>query len=108
MAKSKIIKELVNEEISLGIALKRLVVLASDLGDDELKNWAQKEIVGYNEEDDVPNYRSLESFNFTYYGINGAYKVNNQALALNFIGEDNLKKLNPNKKPSSFGGFFVF
>ena len=31
MAKSKILQELVNEEISLNIALKRLIVLAADM-----------------------------------------------------------------------------
>ena len=65
MAKSKILKELVNEEISLNIALKRLIVLAADINDNDLKEWAEKEINGYNADDEVPEYRKLCS----HYGV---------------------------------------
>ena len=39
MAKSKIIKELANNSISLDVALSRLFIIASDIGDDELQQW---------------------------------------------------------------------
>lgn len=65
MAKSKILKELVNEETSLNIALKRLIVLAADINDNDLKEWAEKEINGYNADDEVPEYRKLCS----HYGV---------------------------------------
>ena len=36
MAKSKIIKELANNQISMEVALQRLMIIASDLGNEEL------------------------------------------------------------------------
>lgn len=40
MAKSKIIKELANKEVSLEVAFNRLLIIASDLNNDDLVNWA--------------------------------------------------------------------
>ena len=40
MAKSKIIKDLVNDEVSLTVVLNRLYVLASDLGNQDILDWA--------------------------------------------------------------------
>ena len=91
MAKSKIIKELVNEEISLSVALKRLIVLANDLNDLELKEWAEKEYKGYPTNDELPEYRYLKSSNFTYTGINGCLQVNNQPLDTGFIRDEYLE-----------------
>ena len=42
MAKSKIIIELIHEEISLAIALKRLKLFAVNLGDYNLKEWVDE------------------------------------------------------------------
>ena len=97
MAKSKIIKELVNEEITLSVALKRLIVLANDLNDLELKSWAEKEYKGYLAEDELPEYRYLTSSNFTYSGINGRVQVNNQPLDTGFITPKYLKDMKINK-----------
>lgn len=51
MAKSKILKEVANNEISVEIALRRLYIIASDLEDDALITWIDKELNGYSEED---------------------------------------------------------
>jgi len=42
MAKSKVIKELANNEISLEVALNRLLIIASDIENDELAQWAEE------------------------------------------------------------------
>lgn len=47
MAKSKIIKDLVNNKVSLTVVLNRLYVLAFDLGNQEILDWTNKEISGY-------------------------------------------------------------
>ena len=47
MAKSKIITELANNSISLGVALNRLFVIASDIENEELQQWAECELHGY-------------------------------------------------------------
>lgn len=88
MTKSKIIKDLVNENISITIALKRLIVLANDIGYDELKQWAEKEVNGYSPDDEVPEYRYISSNNFTYNGvIGGRVSVTQATLNLSLLSE---------------------
>lgn len=44
MAKSKIIKDLANNQISIEVALQRLMIIASDLDNEELLAWAEAEL----------------------------------------------------------------
>ena len=93
MAKSKIIKELVNNEVSLTIALRRLYVLANDIGNEEIKNWADKEMNGYNKEDTLPDYRTFNSCELIYSGINGRYQVTNQPLPRGFSTSQTINRI---------------
>lgn len=61
MVKSKIIKEFVNEEISLEKTLRRLTVFANDLESQDFMDWVDKELSGYKEEDKLPDYRKVYS-----------------------------------------------
>ena len=86
MAKSNIIKELVNEEISLTVALKRLIVLANDIGYTELRQWAEKETNGYGPKDEVPEYRYITSTSITYNGVvGGRLSVTHASLDLSLL-----------------------
>lgn len=80
MAKSKIIKELANNEISLEVALNRLLIIASDIENDELAQWAENELNGYTNESELPTYRIIKNSRFIYSGINGRFKVENAPL----------------------------
>lgn len=71
MAKSKIIKELANNQISMEVALQRLMIIASDLGNEELLTWTETELQGYSPSDTLPEYRNIHSTYFVYSGING-------------------------------------
>ena len=96
MAKSKIIKELVNEEISIEKALKRILLLANDIENNDLKQWVEKELNGYDDSDDIPDYRILGSLNLIYSGINGGFQVKNSPLpmiCLNSETFDDIKKI---------------
>lgn len=75
MAKSKIIKELANNQISMEVALQRLMIIASDLGNEELLTWTETELQGYSPSDTLPEYRNIRSTYFVYSGINGGFKV---------------------------------
>lgn len=95
MAKSQILKELANDEIQINVALQRLMLLASDLGDDELLSWADKELSGYSANDDLPEYRKIRVGNILISGIKGnAYnsiKYNRMSVPLHLYIDD--KKL---------------
>lgn len=92
MAKSKIIKDLVNNEVSLTVVLSRLYVLASDLENQDILDWANKEHTGYNNDDELPDYRILRSSDFVYTGINGSYTVTNQPLSLTWLNPETIEK----------------
>ena len=57
MAKSKIIKDLIGEKISLSQVLDRMIVIAMELEDKALLQWVKREKEGYSEEDEIPEYR---------------------------------------------------
>lgn len=82
MAKSKIIKELANNSITLDVALNRLFVIASDIGNDELQQWAECELHGYREKSKLPEYRYAKNTHFKYSGINGRLQVKDAPLPL--------------------------
>lgn len=82
MAKSKVIKELANNEITLEVALNRLLIISSDIGNKGLANWVEKELNGYNDGDTTPPYRIAKNSLFRYSGINGGFQVTNAPLPL--------------------------
>jgi len=88
VAKSKIIKELANNEISLEVALNRLLIIASDIGNDELAQWSERELNGYMKNDTVPDYRVAKNTQITYSGINGRYQVKEAPLSLQVLFKD--------------------
>ena len=46
--------------MDLDTALQNLLVILNDLNNDELTNWARKELTGYNLEDKLPKYRQVD------------------------------------------------
>ena len=89
MAKSKVIKELASNEISLEVALNRLLIIASDIENDELAQWVENELNGYSDSAELPAYRVIDNTHFVYSGINGRFKVENAPLPfLEILGVD--------------------
>lgn len=93
MPKSKVIADAVNGDVTLEQSLRRLEVLAHDVGNDRLEHWAECELNGYGDEG-VPDYRVAASLNFTYSGFNnGAFQVTNAPLSISFLDEETLDEL---------------
>jgi hypothetical protein len=82
VVKSKIIKEFVNEEISLEKTLRRLIIFANDLESQDLLDWVDKELSGYKEGDELPDYRKVYAPRFVYSGLNGSFQVKRQPVPL--------------------------
>jgi len=83
MATSKILIELANNDVTLEIALSRLLVIACKIDDEALKVWATKELSGYDNEDECPRYRQVTSTGIIYSGLNGSFQIKNAPLPLN-------------------------
>ena len=90
MAKSTIIKELANNQIPMEVALQRLMIIASDLENEDLSAWAEAELHGYSRSDTLPKYRNIQSIHFVYSGINGSFKVTNCPFTFTNILEEKL------------------
>lgn len=87
MAKSQLIKDLVQNKISLESALLRLKVITSDMGNRELQCWINNEINGYKDDDEIPIYRQHPSYIIRYSGINASFKVTQAPLSESFFDE---------------------
>ncbi len=93
MAKSKFIKELVNEDITLIVALKRLKVLASCINNAQLIDWVNNELNGYSSSAIIPEYRKFINLEFMYSGFNGSYKITNNPLPANYFSSKTLEQI---------------
>ena len=60
MARSNIIKNFINSSMDISTALQNLMSILYCLDDKKLINWANKELSGYNENDELPEYRKLK------------------------------------------------
>lgn len=85
MAKSKLIKELANGIVDLTTAFNRLLIIANDIGNEELIIWAERELNGYQNFEDLPEYRIINAPNLQYTGINGRFPVTNVPLPHNYL-----------------------
>lgn len=82
MAKSKLIKNLTTDEVSLENTLERLLIITNALEDPKVTNWILNEIKGYENKTNLPNYRKIQSMNIKYDGINGNLQIKNAPLPI--------------------------
>lgn len=87
MARSKIIKDLVNNNKSITMSLQELLVITNELDNRELNNWIKNELNGYANTEDMPEYRKGLPYVIVYSGINGRFNVTNKPLPLPAFGE---------------------
>ena len=59
--RSKIIKDLIMDSITVLQAMQSLDLMLEDIDDKEIKNWVNNEINGYQKDDDIPNYRKANT-----------------------------------------------
>jgi len=89
---SDILNDLVNDQISLSVALNKTKVLATRIDNQALLNWVNSELKGYPNFDSVPDYRSTQG---TVIGdfTNGRQHVTNYPLPLPELGDDMDEKI---------------
>lgn len=75
MAKSNIIKELATDVCDIDTALNRFYLITTSINDVELSAWAKKELSGYKETDEVPNYRVVSTRLVGNFNVIGAGKI---------------------------------
>lgn len=91
--KSQIIKDLVDDNVSLERSLTRLYVLVKGLNNEELSAWINCELHGYDNTTPLPDYRKTKSTLLKYSGINGGFQVTNNNFSIDVFGEELSEKL---------------
>lgn len=81
------VDRLVNGEVLLSDALLKLKVVSHRAGNTKTEQWAERELQGYDRNDDLPDYRKTENFDLHYTGINGMFQVKDAPLPLGFLSE---------------------
>lgn len=85
MVKSQLIKDITINKISIEEGLQRLLLISSELNNEELMKWILGELNGYKDGDSLPEYRKNIGSQLQYSGINGSYRVKNQILQKSFL-----------------------
>lgn len=88
MAKSQIIKDLVNGTVDLHTSLKRAKVIFQEIGCEYLNCWIGNELEGYRTKEEVPEYRKVRGFLVGCYLSKSGMKCQNVAIPTNNIDED--------------------
>lgn len=88
MAKSQLIKDITINKINLEEGLQRLLLISSELNNEELKSWILGELNGYEDNDLLPSYRKDIGSRLIYSGINGSFQVSNNPLPVNYLPKD--------------------
>ena len=83
---SDIINELVDSQRSLVDPLLKTRVLASRIGNNDLKQWVSRELDGYGTDDNLPEYR-VTGARVTMNYLNGPYQINNQPIPMGGMSE---------------------
>lgn len=60
MARSNIIKNFINSNMDINTALQNLLAILWCFKDEKLINWVNKELSGYNQGDELPEYRVVK------------------------------------------------
>lgn len=59
--RSKIIKDLILNNIDILQALQSLNFILEDIDNEEIKNWVNKELNGFDEDSNIPKYREIQA-----------------------------------------------
>lgn len=56
---NQVVQDLVNPEVNLSDTLLKMKIVAFNLQNQQLKSWVEKEIGGYGNDDEIPEYRTV-------------------------------------------------
>lgn len=90
---SIILNDISTNSISLSEGLQRLLIIANKTNNAELSEWCSKELSGYKQNDEIPEYRKFKSRNIVYSGIVGRLTITNQPLQQGYLSQKTLKEI---------------
>jgi len=84
-------RDLLDEEVSLSTILRKARVLASHLHSAELGEWVARELDGYKQAEDLPDYRVISTSCFGVW-TNGYYIIKGRGVSLSRVKNEKLKE----------------
>lgn len=88
MVKSQIIKDLAQDKITIGSALRRLLVISYELDNSELQKWIENELNGYTNNSIIPDYRKNVTYMIMYSGYNASTLIRQQPLSESYFDKE--------------------
>lgn len=92
MARSKIIKDFINSNMNIDIALQNLLAILYCLDDNSLINWAKQELAGYKNDANLPQYRKLKGVLMASFMV-GYTQYSKRPFGITHLDEDFQNKL---------------
>ncbi|MGR5968768.1 AbiTii domain-containing protein [Bacillus paranthracis] len=94
MARSELLRDLVNGQKTLENILLRLKVILSDLDNEVIMNWIQGELQGYDTKEDIPAYRVIKGSPVGTFFVHYSTKYTNAQVPLeNLIPQERIDQL---------------
>lgn len=85
MAKSKLIKDITTNSISVEEGLQRALIITYDLDNEPLQRWLQNELNGYSIDEELPLYRKKIQCVTYYSGFHGHLNITHQPLPSGYV-----------------------
>jgi hypothetical protein len=104
MGRSQLLKDVVSGKESLESILLRLKVILSDLNNEQIMNWVNGELQGYNSNEMVPAYRMVHGNAIGTFLVNYQFQYTNQAVPLeSLLPADKIENIKKNYITESIG-----
>lgn len=87
MARSNLIKDFINSNMDINTALQNLISILYCLDDQVSINWANKELSGYDSDDELPKYRKLKGRVMASFFI-GYYEYSKRQFGIEHLDKD--------------------
>lgn len=73
-------ERMLDESESLAGLLRKCLLLGAETGSEALRDWARKELNGYSESDEVPEYRKVRGMPIQYNSLSGRFHATGQTI----------------------------
>jgi hypothetical protein len=82
-----------NDKEPIGNVLRKCLVLESQSANEAFKIWLDKELDGYDHDDELPSYRRFRAISYGFFVGSFGRSINDQPLALHVLEEQDRKRL---------------
>jgi hypothetical protein len=86
-----IIDAAIDDKVPIGTLLRKCLVLEQQVKNEKFRAWLNKELDGYDREDELPSYRNFRAVSYGLFLGPGGSQLADQPLSLSVLDDDDLK-----------------